>query len=899
MKKYRLCYCAGSFSALLVASYLQTKNDSYENICLFVSYTANEKYIEDTISTIKLFDCYDKILCANFCVYSNSDKNGVMNTSSANILQENPEDIQNSRLDNLLGDIQFSEVIAIHYLSPFTNLLAKRYPQADFFTIEEGLNAYFRKYKCKLSNDDISFIKRWKGHISYNWLNIHPLFNFSKFGIKNIVVKKKYILNTINMVKRKIENQDFLPKSTLIIGQPARDVSENALFELYSKTIDELLQRNMNVYFIKHPRDISSLEFRLSSQYNNRVHFVENKYGIVELLINKNISLVIGHSSTSLLTIKHIFNINCVTIEKIDLKKIKSLKGDHINAQICCSSVLPSFEFITKNNVSIYDMQKKYEDFIPNPGLVRLTYNTVKANIIINYSGYSLYCKSLYEYNNEDFNNAFRSVLQSIRFKPLRLLTYRHLIRILGKRIKKFFSVPVIKKFDIASLAKSPYNEENIKKYIYFLINKNDIEGAFKYNLNLFCISKLNISAYKNYILLLLLKAFNKIKEDKSTIASLIMYMYIYKLKIMAKHVKKDSISSDILSLTFRPNRGATGGPGGVLFLEQQILGNKIASYNHDIIFRKKEVYFDLFADIFSAAQWTYDLILNKSHKLYITHDMGVAFMLALLKRNYIFVWHFQGSFITQFENWGIRMNNTFKNIIKYIEYTSIKNAQNIYFPSIGAKNMYEYDKNRGYKEAIKENTPLYNTIIDNNIYTPQNSITFVSVGTQTPAKGQDNIVDFFDRYLCSTRKNIIWYNIGDGVLYDDTYKKLQCIKSKYDNFSFNMVKKMNHDDVLKLMNNADVYIMLHRISIFDFATLEAMSNRCAIILSRVGGNIEFNRMNNIIFDDNFETDSFEANLEELKSRNFYCYKKFFSQENFKSVYTSEILKNLREIDLH
>ena len=44
--------------------------------------------------------------------------------------------------------------------------------------------------------------------------------------------------------------------------------------------------------------------------------------------------------------------------------------------------------------------------------------------------------------------------------------------------------------------------------------------------------------------------------------------------------------------------------------------------------------------------------------------------------------------------------------------------------------------------------------------------------------------------------------------------------------------------------------MMLHRTSIFDLATLEAMNEGCLVVLSRTGGNIEYNVCGNILFQD-------------------------------------------------
>lgn len=82
---------------------------------------------------------------------------------------------------------------------------------------------------------------------------------------------------------------------------------------------------------------------------------------------------------------------------------------------------------------------------------------------------------------------------------------------------------------------------------------------------------------------------------------------------------------------------------------------------------------------------------------------------------------------------------------------------------------------------------------------------------------------------------------------------------------------------------------MLHRKSIFDLATLEAMKAGCALILSRLEGNLEFNVCNNVLFAD---TDKAYINLDEinkLKELNKIAFNKFFSNKNFKEEYEAVI----------
>ena len=49
----------------------------------------------------------------------------------------------------------------------------------------------------------------------------------------------------------------------------------------------------------------------------------------------------------------------------------------------------------------------------------------------------------------------------------------------------------------------------------------------------------------------------------------------------------------------------------------------------------------------------------------------------------------------------------------------------------------------------------------------------------------------------------------------------------------------LNHDAVLSVLKRTDYYILMHRRSIFDCATLEVMSLGAVLLLSSTGGNLE------------------------------------------------------------
>lgn len=81
---------------------------------------------------------------------------------------------------------------------------------------------------------------------------------------------------------------------------------------------------------------------------------------------------------------------------------------------------------------------------------------------------------------------------------------------------------------------------------------------------------------------------------------------------------------------------------------------------------------------------------------------------------------------------------------------------------------------------------------------------------------------------------------------------------------------------------------MLHRISIFDFATLEAMSQHSAIILSKIGGNLDFDMNSNIIFAEDVEANEsilIKADFPSLKENNYNVFNCHFSKEAFVNQY--------------
>lgn len=85
---------------------------------------------------------------------------------------------------------------------------------------------------------------------------------------------------------------------------------------------------------------------------------------------------------------------------------------------------------------------------------------------------------------------------------------------------------------------------------------------------------------------------------------------------------------------------------------------------------------------------------------------------------------------------------------------------------------------------------------------------------------------------------------------------------------------------------------MLHRNSIFDLATLEAMRAGDAVILSDSKSNYEFNKENNVLIVNDMQLDDainqmLNMDLKEWKRHNKLVFNKYFSQEKFTENYIS------------
>ena len=108
--------------------------------------------------------------------------------------------------------------------------------------------------------------------------------------------------------------------------------------------------------------------------------------------------------------------------------------------------------------------------------------------------------------------------------------------------------------------------------------------------------------------------------------------------------MKKNKIK-EIVFLTLRDNKGATGGPGGVLFLQKQMLGEKLlgipCKYQFNILAGNLGKLKNILNKILFFFKYS-----CKNNVLYFTHDTETAYLLAKMNKNYSMLYHNQGPIV-------------------------------------------------------------------------------------------------------------------------------------------------------------------------------------------------------------------------------------------------------------
>ena len=393
-----------------------------------------------------------------------------------------------------------------------------------------------------------------------------------------------------------------------------------------------------------------------------------------------------------------------------------------------------------------------------------------------------------------------------------------------------------------------------------------------------------------------------KHKFSRSLLEAILFFSFLLKKK------PKEHLSAikKIKFITCRyPVRSAGGGQGAALTMNETVLDKEYKGIPVEFIFEKENKYSQkkYMGAYFLYAGFTFALKETKKDKntVYITHEEETAFGLWLAGKRYIIFSHLQGARLEEKLNNGEKISYITRKIIKFAEKMAFKHALYVCFPSLGAYNYYINSPYRGAnKNDFRLGPVIYNTLYLN--HTPEvhpivkkdpSCLTILSIGGFTIAKGIDRSIDLVEEILKQTNKKIRYIIIGKGILQQEIEQKCLKLTHKYNNFSYIIINRCTVGEMPYIQQISDVYIMLHRISIFDLATLEMMNYSKTVVLSNIGGNPEFNKENNIIlWKGNNKTTAktiLNTNLEKKGKLNKQIYDKYFSHTSYKKQYSKLI----------
>ena len=396
-----------------------------------------------------------------------------------------------------------------------------------------------------------------------------------------------------------------------------------------------------------------------------------------------------------------------------------------------------------------------------------------------------------------------------------------------------------------------------------------------------------------------------------------------------------------IVSCAYRqydPATGKTGGPGGVLATQRLALGDEYRGQQLAYVFDeggKGALRDRLAVQLAGLSAKVADIVLGAEYVrtspevlraraegrrlLLVCHELGTAYGAHLLGVPYVLVYHQQGSTLQEIRSLGRAPGAHEAHVADRLERLVLENAQRVYFPSLGAREAYRATSRIDEAGHVAfADTALYNTVsaVDHGEDVADRSAVlralthelklpakddrtdvFVSVGDFNSDKGLDRVPALLDRYAELTGRQVVWVAVGAAADRGD----FLAFRDAQSNRRFTarlLGERMTHDKLLALLDYADYYVMLHRSSIFDLATLEAMRAGKALVLSPVGGNLEVDLDGNVLFVDEATVDDACRVIESRDAvawgeRNRRVFEDHFSLEHFAERYRAMLDEQL------
>jgi len=425
----------------------------------------------------------------------------------------------------------------------------------------------------------------------------------------------------------------------------------------------------------------------------------------------------------------------------------------------------------------------------------------------------------------------------------------------------------------------------------------------------------------------------NQIKQNVVKMNGLSMDSYCLPEILLRNEQAKKKVSIYVCANTiYAPEKGHSGGPGTVVATQQQVFGESYAGIPCNYVFEKKPTrpahltralsempISNRFIIAAYAIEYGLDIwkdLDRFNEYIFICHDVGTAYGAYLRKCRYIVVYHQQGALVPERVSNGDPMNERDIEVANAVEEVVFNNADQVYFPSLGARETFKATTTMDYSNVKFADYALYNTIPDSELKPEEEECliadfklseeerkttdVFLSIGDFSHHKAMERIPDFLREYYDKTGRKIYWIAIG-RKLKTGIFEQLVEESVGYP-FKVKLLgDRVSHDTILGLMNYSDYYIMLHRYSIFDLSTLEAMRAGTGIILSNINGNTEYNQNNNVVLVD---VENYSEAVDELRKRskhlfaelNQKTFEQFFSKKNFHQRYARMIDEEMKRI---
>lgn len=384
-----------------------------------------------------------------------------------------------------------------------------------------------------------------------------------------------------------------------------------------------------------------------------------------------------------------------------------------------------------------------------------------------------------------------------------------------------------------------------------------------------------------------------------------------------------------------KPEGAATGGPNGVLAVKQSLLGNMYRglylryAYEPKVwelpetlaLFAKQQRLGTMTKNLLSAYHFVQNSLQASLPKPFsarpgavyhlICHDIGSAAAAHMNGMPFTLIYHQQGSFVHERTSFGEQLNEAERYLMNTFEKLAFEKADRVYFPSAGAKEAFCSTTESVSLEKVSFGShPIYNSVVDFSVDSSsmkafliehglwsllipairKNYQVFISVGDYTENKGIDRVPEMLTQIAKSSTKKIVWICMGSKHK-SGIFEKFEARKHDWPFRAILIPSRQNHALTMALIQFADWKIMMQRHSIFDFSTLETMKLGTGVILSPVGGNIEFNKDNNIIYLDpeSGDSDQFSkvvaADPVMYGEKNKDVFSKYFSPEIFRDSY--------------